>query len=428
MELSSIIQVNISLATVTPSQANFGTPLCLGYHSVFTENYRDYTSLNGMLTDGFTVNDQVYKLAASAFSQNPRPPSVKVGRLPAPATPHTSVLDLDSMVTGSSVQFTLVDSAGVELDVDVPYNTSAAATAGVVAALSSSIMSASGDTVVFTATSNGPRLFVKDITGYGDFTDTTGDWGFDTQLGVILNESADFYGVFIDVNSDANIADVATWTLANSRLFGASPQVTNPADYTSTANALRLASNDRTFSLVTKSDPEGYGATGLAAKMFTKAPGSAAWSFKSVAGLSTDNWSASNLSTFDTDNTNYYTTTNSQPMTFPGKVHSGEWIDVRRGIDWFEARLAERLLALQLNNDKVPYTDAGISMIGNELRGQLAEAVTAGLFDSDWTVTLPKALAATTTNRGLRKLVDVTFEARLQGAINTIEVVGRISV
>jgi len=428
MDLSSLIQINISLATVTPSRANFGTPLCLGYHTKFNENYRDYTSLNGMLSDGFTVNDQTYKLAASVFSQNPRPATVKVGRLPAPATAHTSILDLNSMFTGSSVQFTLVSPEGVELDVDVPYNTSAAATAGVVAALSSSVMSASGDTVVFTAPSNGPRLFVKDITGFGDFTDTTGDWGYDTQLGVILNETSDFYGVFIDVNSPTNIADVAAWTLSNNRLFGASPQVTNPADYTATANALKSASNDRVYSLVTKNDPEAYGAAGLASLMFTKDPGSENWAFKTVRGLSADNWTASNLVTFATDNSNTYTTTNGVSFSYSGVLHSGEWIDVRRGIDWFEARLAERLLALQLNNDKIPYTDAGISMVANELRGQLAEAVTKGLFDEGWTVTIPKASAATTANKGIRKLVDVEFSATLQGAINTITITGKVSV
>lgn len=426
MDLSTIVQINISLGTVTPSQANFGTPLCLGYHTRFADRFRDYTSLQGMLADGFTVNDQVYKLAASAFSQSPRPPSVRVGRINTPATPFSASLDLTGMVVSQSVQFDLVKPDGSVVEVDVPWALSASAVATAVAALDGT-MTAVGNLVNFTATSNGPRLFVENITGFGDYTDITGDWGYDTAAGLCLDADPQFYGVFIDVNSPANITDMAAWALANKRLFGASPQFTDPAGYTATANALRLATNDRAFSLITKDDPSGYGACGWASSMFTLKPGSEAWAYKGVLGLEADAWTASNLTTLNTDNTNYYVTTNNVPFTFPGKMHSGEWIDIIRGIDWFEARLAERLFSLQLNNSKIPYTDAGISMIGNELRGQLAEAVNAGLFDSDWTVNLPKALSANPTDRANRVLRDVFFEARLQGAIATLVIQGTVT-
>jgi len=426
MDLNSIITINISLGTVTPSRANFGTPLCLAYHAANVDSYRDYSSANGMLSDGFTVNDQAYKLAASVFSQNPRPTTVRVGRLPAPATAHTSTLDLAGMVAGQRVTLTMVKPDGSEVDVDVAYVTSPTATATAVAALDA-LITASGTVITFTAASNGPRLYIKDITGFGAFKDTTADWGYDTALTSLLNESPEFYGVFLDVNSDANIVDVAAWALANSRIFGASPQVSLPADYTTTANALKTAGNDRAFSLITKSDPEGYGAAGLAGLMFTKNPGSATWAFKSVRGLNPDAWTTAQLATIVLDNTNHYTTTAGIPITYPGKMHSGEWIDVRRGIDWFEARLAERLLALQVNNDKVPFTDAGISMIRNELAGQLAEAEEAGVFDAGWTITVPRALAVPSADRALRNLPGVEFEARLAGAIHTITIVGVVT-
>lgn len=426
MDLSTIVTINISLATVTPSRANFGTPLTLAYHTRFVDLYRDYTSPAGMISDGFTVNDQAYKLALAVFNQNPRPPSVRVARLPAPGSAHTSTMDLADMVSGQRCTFTLVKPDGTEVDVDVAYVTSPTATATAVAALDA-LMTSSGTVVTFTAASNGPRLYVKDITGFGRYKDTTGDWAYDTALTALLNASPDFYGVTIDVNSPANATDVATWALANGKEFGISAQVTNPADWTATADAIMNASNDRTYSLVTKDDPEAYGATGWQGVNFTKNPGQATAAYKTIRGLTADAWTASEETTLAADNSNYYVTVNGVSFTYPGKMHSGEWIDVRRGIDWLEARLAERLLALQLNNDKVPFTDEGISMIGNEIRGQLAEAVAQGLLDADWTVTLPKALDVAALDRAARNLTGVEFEARLQGAVHTITIAGRIT-
>jgi len=77
MDLNRIVTINISLATVSPSRASFGVPLVLAHHTRNADLYRDYTSLAGMVSDNFTVNDQAYKLAAAVFSQRPRPPVVR---------------------------------------------------------------------------------------------------------------------------------------------------------------------------------------------------------------------------------------------------------------------------------------------------------------------------------------------------------------
>lgn len=428
MDLNRIVTINISLATVSPSRASFGVPLCLAHHTRNLDLYRDYTSLNGMISDGFTVNDQAYKLAAAVFSQRPRPPVVRLGRLPTPGSDWLAELDLTGIASGQRCMFTFVDSDGTETDVDVPYTSSAAGTvtAAVTAAANAKI-TASTAKIIFDSGANGVRCYVKDITGFGDYTDTTGDWAYDTALTAIFNASPAFYSVSIDVDSAANIADVAAWVLANKRIYGASPQYTNPADYTAVANALRTANNDRAFSLITRDDPEANGAAGWLGVILAKDPGKATTAYKSVSGLTTDAWTASNLTTLDTDNTNYYVETNAVPMTYPGKTHGGEWIDVTRDVDWLEARLAERLLALQVNNDKVPFTNAGISMIGNEVRGQLAEAEAAGVIDAGWTVVLPDVSEVSSANRTARNLTGVEFEARLAGAVHTVTVNGRIT-
>ncbi len=428
MDLSTIVTINISLATVSPSRASFGVPLLLAHHTRNVDLFRDYTSLAGMVADNFTVNDQAYKLAAAAFSQRPRPPIVRLGRLPTPATDWLAELDLVGMVSGQRCTFTFVEADGTETDVDVAYVTSPTATATAAAAAAANAkITASTTKLIFDSGANGVRCYVKDITGFGAYTDTTGDWAYDTALTAIYNADPGFYAVAIDVDSAANVADVAAWALTNKRLFGASPQYTNPADYTSTANALRTADNDRAFSLITRDDPEAHPAAGWLGVILAKDPGKATTAFKSIAGLTTDAWTAANLTTLDTDNTNYYVETNAVPLTYPGKTHGGEWIDVTRDVDWLEARLAERLLALQVNNDKVPFTNAGISMVVNEVRGQLAEAEAAGVIDSGWEVTRPDVLDVSDANRIARNLTGVEFEARLAGAVHTVTINGRIT-
>jgi len=428
MDLNRIVTINISLATVSPSRASFGVPLVLAHHTRNADLYRDYTSLAGMVSDNFTVNDQAYKLAAAVFSQRPRPPVVRLGRLPTPGSDWLAELDLTGIAAGQRCTFTFVEADGTETDVDVPFTTDAAGTVtAAVAAAANAKITASTNKIIFDSGANGVRCYVKDITGFGNYTDTTGDWAYDTALTAIFNASPAFYSVSIDVDSAANIADVAAWVLTNKRIYGASPQYTNPAGYTSAANALRTASNDRAFSLITRDDPEAHGAAGWLGVILAKDPGKATTAYKSVTGLTTDAWTAANLTTLNTDNTNYYVEVNAVPLTYPGKTHGGEWIDVTRDVDWLEARLAERLLALQVNNDKVPFTNAGISMIGNEVRGQLAEAEAAGVIDAGWTVVLPDVLDVSSTNRNARNLPGVEFEARLAGAVHTVTVNGRIT-
>ena len=428
MDLNTIVTINISLATVSPSRASFGVPLLLAHHTRNVDLFRDYTSLAGMIADNFTVNDTAYKMAAAAFSQRPRPPVVRVARLPTPASDWLAELDLTGIVSGRRCTFTFVEADGTETDVDVPFTTSAAGTVtAAVAAAANAKITASTNKIIFDSGANGVRCYVKDITGFGDYKDTTGDWAYDTALTALLNADPGFYSVSIDVDSDANIADVAAWALANKRIYGASPQFTDPADYATTAAALRTGDNVRAFSLITRDDPEAFPAVGWLGVILAKDPGKATTAYKAIAGLTTDAWTASNLTTLNTNNTNYYVEVNAVPITYPGKTHGGEWIDVTRDVDWLEARLAERLLALQVNNDKVPFTNAGISMIGNEVRGQLAEAEAAGVIDAGWTVVLPDVSDVSSANRTARNLTGVEFEARLAGAVHTVTINGRIT-
>lgn len=419
----SFITINVQAGTVTASRTGFGIPLLLGYHTRTANNVDTYTGLSGMLSDGFTVNDPMYLMAAAVFSQSPRPQQIKLGRLPAPATPHTVELDTTGIVSGQSVTGTIRDHLGNTTAISVPFDTDAATTATNLASAIDAItgIAASAATNVVTADvdSNGPVWFYEDFANVS-IQDVTADWAYDTQLGTILNEDADFYGVAIDVCSPANISDVAAWVNTNNRLFVAAPQYTDPADYTATADALSSGDNDRVASLVTKNSRRQFPGAAFLGVMLPKDPGSATWEFKSLSGVTVSNWTASEIVTLEADNSLYYITQRGIPMSQGGGVtHGGEYLDVTRGLDWFRSRLEERLVTLLANNDKIPLTDAGGEIIQSEIEAQCQDAINQDVFAST-VVTRTLVANLSSTDRANRIFSGFEIQAVLAGAVHSI--------
>ena len=179
MTLASIVSVSIQAGTANVSQRGFGTPLILGWHERFAENVKTYTGLSGMISDGFTVNDPVYKMAAAIFSQSPRPERIKVGRLPTPGTPHTVEIDCTGAVSGDTITMTVTSPDGTETDISVPFNTSATQTgtdlATALDAITGLAASSAAGVVTADADNNGEMFFYADITGPASILDVTAD-------------------------------------------------------------------------------------------------------------------------------------------------------------------------------------------------------------------------------------------------------------
>ena len=82
--LNQIIDVQITRETKVPSQKGFGTPLAVGDSDRFTagERIRTYASIEEVEAD-FTAGDIEIELARDLFSQEIRPPQIKIGQLEA---------------------------------------------------------------------------------------------------------------------------------------------------------------------------------------------------------------------------------------------------------------------------------------------------------------------------------------------------------
>ena len=436
--IDSIVSVSISTNSTTVSREGFGTPLVLAYHTRFLERYRTYTTLAEMTADGFAVYDDAYRMAAAAFAQDPTVTQIVVGRLPA-APSYTSTLTMTSAVEGAVIKATVIEPT-TGTAVPLTYTVPAAQTLTQVATAFELLVEGvtgvdSGSSVAVvtvTPTVAGRRVHIYDLQNI-TIEETTADAGYDTELTALQAENDDWYGITTDSSSPANVADVAAWTLTNKKLYFAATNSSGELAGTGTlGSALDALSNDRTVLIYAPNSHEFAGAAWAGAGL-AQSPGTITWAFKSLAGVTAKNLTTTQRNFLTADNINTYETIASVPVTLPGVVTSGEFIDIRHGIDALEAAIKEDVFALLVNSSKVPMTRAGLDLIHSAILGAMkrfegTENVPGLLAEGTSSVIMPLISAISTANRAARRVTGIRFSATLEGAIHSITVVGTLSV
>lgn len=79
--LNEIVDVEITRESRGITQVGFNTPLIMTTHTRFAEAARRYSTLQGMLDDGFLVTDAAYKAARSLLTQENAPDEFIIGKL-----------------------------------------------------------------------------------------------------------------------------------------------------------------------------------------------------------------------------------------------------------------------------------------------------------------------------------------------------------
>lgn len=440
MALSEIIEVSIQAGTVSPARRGFGVPLIMARHAAWSgTEVRRYTAFSQVAED-FDSHEWPYLAAAELFAQRPRPPEIKIGRLPTPGSnAQTNVLDFTDHPSGTAITGTVTSPAGVETAINVAWNTNIGTT---LAAVDTAIEAAIGASSVTTAS---PLLtIVTPIAGEGvahfEFPtayarETTADQDYDDALTAHAAVDGDFFYVLADTGSPKNIDKIARWALSNGRVYVTSPQYGDPSDFVSGefsagADFTALQANNNAVGLITKQARSAAHDAGWVGRMAPFKPGAAAWAYKTIAGAGADAWTTTQrLTQIETNaKANHYTTEARVAVTRPGKAFGGEWIDVTIGLEWMTARFEEELFTLLANEPKVPYTTAGFGQIENVMRGVLREAERAGVIDSGWEITILPVSEQTTGDRAARIADGLEFSARLAGAIYKARVVGTVTV
>jgi len=429
----NIVTVNITVQDAAVSQAGFGTPLVMTHESPFgPELVRSYASTAAMVSDGFTATGGAVSAVQAILAQNPKVPTVKVGRRSSSAVAQTRILTVATAVDDTSYTVTI---NGTAFTVD----SGSSATAITIAALLHTAINAGSEPVTSTDNLDGTLDLVADVAGV-EFglshtvslitqDDTTADAGVAADYAAIKAEDDDFYGVLLTSASTLEAAALAAAVEADRKILGVQCSDSDILADTAgnLAETLEAAGYARTY-LLWNMDSSDYAAAAWMGKQFPKNPGSATWAFKSLAGVTYDNLSDTQVGNLEANNANHYTQTKGLSMVLQGTMASGRFIDITRGVDWLTVRMQERILQLLANSDKIPFTDAGITALENEVRAQLEEAVSNSVITAGYTVTPPTAASVSATDKANRVLGDLDFSATLAGAIHTVVINGSVSV
>lgn len=430
MSLEQIITVNITRQTTAASRAGFGTMLILGAHAVFSERTRTYTSAADMLTDGFESTDPEYLAAAAAFSQNPKPTQVKIGRR-----------QVD--VVGISVD-TVIDSTDYTVTIDGTPFVFASGVGATAISIAAGLVALIDADASYTAT--------DDLDGTFTVSHATAGTGFavavdanmsiekplatvDTvavDLAAVKNIDDDWYALVLTSHVQADVEAAAAWIETERKIFGTSSSDADILDSASTADiayVLNAAAYDRTFVLYSASEAN-YPEAAWLGKQLPTDPGSTTWAYKTLSGVTYDALTTTQSTNARNKKCNTYESIGGVSITREGQMVSGEYIDIMRGVDWLQTRMTERIYTRLVNLPKVPFTDPGVAIIETDIRAQLDDGVSAGFLATSpaYTVSVPLVANVSTTDKANRLLPDITFEATLAGAIHKTTINGVVSL
>jgi len=462
MSLDQVITVQIDRTTTQPTAAGFGTPLIAGYFPTSNFSARSISIAGvGELTTtyGFKTFDPVYLAAQACFAQNPSPPLVKIGRralapqqvitmtptdLTVGAVYTVTVTGTDSATysnraaTADTATYTVVAS-DTATDICDGLRASFAALNG--ATGQAGDFSDTGTaTLVITAlnthaTVDG-QIFGVEASSNLTIEDGTPDPGIATDLAAIDLYDPDWYGLVIDSNSRAEIAAAAGWVAgATPKQFVCQTQdsvvasTTNDADTDSVADDLEDASRERTMLFFHQNNLE-YACAAMLGRALPEDAGSITWAYKQLSGASSQDLTTTQTTNLEGKNVNFVTTLAGVTVTRYGTATTGEFMDIIRGTDWLAARIQERVYALLIQNDKLPFTDAGIQAVRSEILAQLQQGIARDFIaaDPEPTCTVPRASEVSAADKGSRTLNDVTFRAVLAGAIHKVAIEGELNL
>jgi len=425
--ISDIVNVNISRETAAVTRASFGVMMHLSLTRVFDagEIWREYTSAADLLTDGFQESDTAYIAANALFSQ--------------PVHPETMIVAERGTADTATLTPTVANSTAYSVTINgttFSYTSDSSATASeIVAGL---IAAVNGGAEPVTATGSTTLILNPDVAStYYSLTASenlsiayTASNSFATDIANIREVQDTWYAITSHSHVKADVQAVAAAIEPLKKIYGYSSGVAAivSTDTDDLASELKASGYDRTFGLYDVDANTTYAEAAWLGVMLPKDPGSATWKFKTLTGVEQDSPTTTESTRARGKNINTYETIGGVDITREGVMASGEFIDVIVGADWMESRMEENVYSILVNSDKIPYIDAGATVIEGQIRGVLQEAVAADYITSDYTVTVPKVSSVSAATKATRVFPTITFQATLAGAIHKTTINGTVTV
>lgn len=282
---------------------------------------------------------------------------------------------------------------------------------------------------------------VKIATGRID----VGDADITATLNAIIDADNDWYGLMEVTHVKATQLLIAAWAESNKKIYFAGSQeaiiisTTDLADTTSLAAAVKAAAYARTAVVFTEAADVEFPEAAAFGKILPKDPGAYVLKFKTLSGIAADNLTDTEIKNATDKYVNIYTEVGGVNIVQNGQVAANEWIDTIIFADWLESRIKESVYGGLVNNDKIPFTDAGIAAIESLVTEPLVLGQTRGGISSfakdsagnqigGYVVNVPRLENVSSADKIARNLPDVTFIAWLAGAIQSTTINGTLTV
>jgi hypothetical protein len=296
----------------------------------------------------------------------------------------------------------------------------------------------------FTATGNaaGNWFSLELLDGSLDLTiaQTHADPGIGAELDLIADYDSTWYAIHSLYNSLDFCEGVASWTQENDKLYifdvNETNAIVNAVTDDGSSDTMDKMHN-LAYSRVAAGyhpDPSAMFSAGWMGRTLPTQPGSETWMFKQLIGIAPVALTTSQYDNIKGKNGNSFWTVSGLNVTFDGQCADGNYIDTQRGLDWLSANMSTRVFSAlaEGNGNKVPYTDPGIQTIVNEVRAALKDAINVGFLIYDPkeptpVVDYPTEASVDPTDRANRILPDITFSARLAGAIHQVQISGVVT-
>lgn len=432
--INNVVGFNVLIQDSAPSRSSFGTIAVLAHHTLSPERLVYETTpdgRSGMLLDGFLATHDAYRKNAAIGSQSPKVPSFKLYNR---AAPNAQALTLTPTLTiaGRKYEFEING-------VTISHTNGPAETATTIStALRTQLdllpnVTATGTTTVTLALTDplGERMYLKNVPRFLTVKDTSPDAGIATDLSNALLEDPDFYGVLIDSNSEAEINSAVAWCQANEKIFHGHTLDGDVVSSSTTDVASDLQAAGYHYGKVWFSrDMVGQLAAAIMGRQFSRAPGSSTWENQRLTGIVPDDLTPTELTNAREKGAGVYLRFGlDAAATFNTAASSGRFLDLTRDTDWLKANAQADVLAYLLNQEKVPFTQAGIDGVESVLRARFTLAEDAGVLDAGWEITLPSIADIDPADKALRQLVaSDAFSGKFKGAIHGVQLSGVLAV
>lgn len=442
--LDDIVLVQIALQTTGVARGNFGTPMIVAPLMTFPERVRVYTSYSAAAED--YLPPSVLTALSDAFGQTPRPSQIKVGRravLNAIVTP-TSAITLANYTIKVGAQTYTYTATGAPTISEICVGLAAVITADtdeiITAVTVGGVGAETGIQIAWIGASIDSISLLANLQ-WGTISPLVAASAVADDLNAIANEDQSWYGLVMVERLKQTQLDAAEWTEANDRLFITATDEAGVLDAGVTTDLISVLKNTRYFrtaALFHTNAATEYPDAAWAARVFTIQPGAETWALKGLASVTPSPLTGTQKQTVANKGGNTFEFYQSQiALTNPGKVASGEWIDVIRFRDWLKDTIQVNMVQMMINRDKVPYTDAGIQLCVNNLRKSLQEGQNVGGIAPDeldannntvpgFVITYPRSVELAPSIKASRTL-SLGFTARLAGAIHIVEITGALA-